>query len=62
MVLTYRFNPVNARDGLWINPMYRDTLSEDTAARVKKIRFRNSAPGLVRRSAVIGFETIKQIK
>ncbi|MBG0858195.1 MAG: hypothetical protein IQL11_01745 [Bacteroidales bacterium] len=62
MVLTYRFNPVNARDGLWINPMYRDSLSADTAARVQKIRFRNSAPGLVRRFAGIEFETIRRIE
>jgi hypothetical protein len=42
-ILTYRFNQLNAKDGLWLNPFYRSSLVEIPKDKVKKIRFRNSS-------------------
>lgn len=61
-VRSYRFNPSNARDGLWINPFVQFSFPDDvnTEAEVIKVRFRNSNSLYISNSFTIQFERIKR--
>jgi hypothetical protein len=59
-VISYRFNPSNAIDGLWINPFIQASFSDKTEGEVTKVRFRNSNPDFISDSIIIQFERIKR--
>lgn len=45
-ILTYRFNPSNAQDGLWIDPFIQNIKYNSTHTKPESIRLRNTNPGL----------------
>ncbi|HVD98634.1 MAG TPA: hypothetical protein VNB90_10560 [Cytophagaceae bacterium] len=51
-ILTYRFIPSNAADGLWLHPFILNPYSKAPEAPVQKIRFRHSASSILVEDAI----------
>jgi len=57
-VLSYRFIPSNAKDGIWINPLISNPLLNEVENRVIQIRLRNTNQKFVKDKITIQIETI----
>ncbi|MCB0403053.1 MAG: hypothetical protein KDD41_13275 [Flavobacteriales bacterium] len=58
-VLTYRFIPSIAKNGIWINPLLRNFNEKDEHYRINKIRLRTHAPGYVKETIPAEWIAIK---
>jgi hypothetical protein len=57
-ILTYRFNPSNALDGLWIDPFIQNIKYNSTYNELKAIRLRNTNRGLLSREFELSWEIV----
>lgn len=55
-VLTYRFNPSNAKDGLWVAPFVSQVKLENYENRLEAIRLRNTNPNLLSKTFELAWE------
>ena len=57
-VLTYRFNPSNAQDGLWIAPFIQNIKYNSINTELEAIRLRNTNPSLLKSEFELSWEEI----
>jgi hypothetical protein len=58
IMLTYRYVPGTAVDGLWCNPFIRFPSSDEPESKAVKVRLRNANPNVVRKSFSAQFQHI----
>jgi len=58
-ILTYRYVPATAAEGLWCNPFLRQPNTDEKEGRITKVRLRNTNPICVKKTLKVQFQYIK---